>query len=302
MSGNERENGNEPHDCAAPQFSADETRLLFEVLDIKADVADESARARAMERLATLLQDEAQTVRLVAALSSAEPQLDERVRGNDLFEPSRKFHAIRASDSELLGNPATVGKLMVAVEANLRHARIIEGDPSEHPGRVMARGGSMVRAQSPHTPLEESEADTFSHSGNAHDAPVPDVLRHWTKFASEVDHVLKDRETLWGLLSAFFHRTNMISRWEQTEPDWFDLRLQEGRRTWLLRVHFGRDDDYLLLIVSGKSGEPLRMPANNPHEFSKRLIDAFDGDINPARLVLTSVQQAIEASAKASIQ
>ncbi|WP_322091751.1 hypothetical protein [Paraburkholderia bannensis] len=298
MAGNEHESESGPQDFAASQFSADEMRVLFTVLGVDFDSGDEDRHKLAVERLAEALRDKAQTETLLAALKAAGEPSDVDLQRNDAFKPSRSFHPDRATDSELLDNPPTVGKVMDAA-VDVR-ARILEGSLAEFSGKV-ARGGSVVHAPLSTTPNDEVEQVLFSRPGSAKVQPVPEALRHWTKFACEVDHVLQEHETLWGRLSAFFHRSNMISRWEQTDPTWLDLYLQEGRRRWLFQIHFAGNNDVLWLIVAGDARESRRVSVSDPQEFSKLLIDTFDGDISPARLALTSVQQAIEASIKVSL-
>jgi hypothetical protein len=297
MAGNERGSGS--RNFAALQFSEDEMQALFALLGVDSDTGDEGKRTLAMARLAAVLRDEAQTEALLTGLKTIGPQSDD-VHRNDAFEPLRKLHHVRITDSELLDNPATVGKVMdAAAGVRSRRARILEGSVTALSGKL-ARGGSVVHAPLPASPIEGEEV-LFSRSGKADVQLVPDALRHWMKFATEVDHVLREHETFWGRLAAFFHRSNMISHWEQTDPTWLDLHLQEGRRRWLFQIHFAGANDVLLLIVSGETRESRRVSASDPQEFSKLLIDTFDGDINPARLALTSVQQAIEAATRASL-
>ncbi|MFD1558016.1 hypothetical protein ACFSHT_20705 [Paraburkholderia silviterrae] len=272
---------------------------MLAFLGVDGNLCDDASRTLAMERLAALLEDETQTERLFCTLRSAGPSLDEGDARNDNFKPLQRFHAYRHSDRELLDNPATVGKAMGAQDTQSRRTGMLEGSGGAYlEGRLQPASGGMVQAHAPRTLVEES--GLLSCSDDAREARIPDVLLRWQKFALEVDHVLRAHQSLWGRLSAFFHRSNLSSRWEQTEPDWLDLYLQEGRRRWLLQIHFGGDSHVVVVIVSGKPGKPLQVPANDPREFSMRLIDAFDGDVNPARFALTSVEQAIEASTRAS--
>ncbi|QBQ98135.1 hypothetical protein [Paraburkholderia pallida] len=300
MTGNERDRGVERHDFAAPQFSVEEMRALFAFLGVDGDLCDETSRTLAMERLAALLEDATQTGRLVCALRSAAPSLDEGDARNDNFKPLQWFHAYRASDRELLDNPPTVGRAMGAQDTQSRLKGMLEGSGGAYlERRLQPTSGGMVQAHAPRALIEEG--DVLSCSDDAREARIPDVLLRWQKFALEVDHVLRAHQGLWGRLSAFFHRSNLTSRWEQTEPNWLDLYLQEGRRRWLLQIHFGDDSHVVVVIASGKPGKPLQVPANDPREFSMRLIDAFDGDVNPARFALTSVEQAIEATTRVSL-
>ncbi|WP_321814381.1 MULTISPECIES: hypothetical protein [unclassified Paraburkholderia] len=301
MAGNASENEGGPQDFSTSQFSADEMRALFAWLGVDFATADEDKRRLAVARLAEVLRDEAQTDALMAELQAVGQQTGADIQRREAFEPLQKRHPVRSTDRELLDDPASVGKVLDAVvDTGARRTRIHEASDAGLLGYGV-RGGGVVHAPLSGTTIEEGESAVFSRSGVPDVPPAPEALLQWTKFAFEVDHVLKAHETLWGRLVAFFHRSNMISRWEQTNPAWLDLHLQEGHRRWLFQIHFGGNDDCLLLIVSGHAGVPLRVPARDPHEFSKLLIDAFDGDINPARLALTSVQQAIEASTTASL-
>ena len=284
---------------AEPEISAEIIAQALARLGFRFDPASTEDVARAARYVDSVLADQVRTDELVAALDAVStlpagsPVLPEASSPAKPFVPMRIFAKRTPADADLLDDAPSRGRLLSALERDaIRSAE--SGDSRRHMPWI---NWPADRVQGGHGRIADHIAfDIHSIEKQAPDIPqLHAFISLALKALPEIRPSLLDRVRLMFAHDAPPRVETFVYYYTRNSGA---VRIQYGERRWNLTYVAGGDS---LLILQGhdwaESSLLTHAKNDDPAIFSNRLVSAFEGHADYARVALSSVQRAIDESA-----
>lgn len=279
--------------AAQPTFSDRELELLLRTLNIDADVHNEHDRQRALEVLGSVLLDSERSEQVLEALSELEESVldvasKQSILSSDRPKPITRRAPKPAAAAPMPRDEPTTGRLLNALHART-HAHLPDVFVSHNRGERESAGGLrghlFVDGCTRYTTVENVIISAIEQDHTYHE--------HFRHFLDKAREALSERtpsllERLGDALDAFrgasASRTGPAARFvSSVNSHTVDVQLWHGPREWHVEVRLL--EPVVIVCVTNKNTTVIEQDVANtkPEEFSRTLLNAFDGDIRSTK-------------------
>ncbi|HEX7684215.1 MAG TPA: hypothetical protein VF446_11890 [Trinickia sp.] len=294
-------------EAAQPTLSDPEFNVLLRALKIDGDAKNEHDRERAMETLNAVLLDSKRSDELLAALeeiagAAANSMLGEVVFAGPNAKPiTRRVTNVEAATAMIDDVPST-GRLLNALHDRTALMAEKTGAPevvtpepthssnrsTEGIEREFFPGRSAVgQTEAEYAPFIQAQLLAFL--AEARDA-LPKRSPSWLERLAQAYEAMKGSgATSWQAANFVMH----------SHLHHFEGQLRHGPREWHVEVQFL--EPKVTVSVTNVSTTVIErdVARSKPEDFSRTLLDAFDGDVSSTRMALDAVQQALAIDGRA---